>query len=185
LVLKSPPHTARIRLLLEVFPGAKFVHVHRDPYTVFSSTRKMLTVNFSMHCLQRPPTGGELDEWIIRQYRSMHDAFFEERDLIPPGQYHEVRFDELEADPIGQMERVYDALGLEFCQVRPALERYVEGIRGYRKNAFPELPAALRRRIADAWRPCFEQWGYALNPASDHDRTAAERDVGGGPPAAG
>jgi hypothetical protein len=163
LVLKSPPHTARVRLLLEMFPQAKFVHVHRDPYAVFSSTRRMLTVNFSMHCLQRPPTGEALDEWIIRQYRAMHNAFFEECDLIPPGQYHEVRFDELEADPIGQMERVYDVLDLgEFSQARPALERYVERIRGYRKNEFPELPAALQSRIADAWRPCFGRWGYAV-----------------------
>jgi hypothetical protein len=184
LVLKSPPHTARIRLLLEMFPGAKFVHVHRDPYTVFSSTRKMLTVNFSMHCLQRPPAGEELDEWIIRQYRAMHDAFFGERDLIPPGQYHEVCFHELEADPIGQMERVYDALGLgEFFEVRPALERYMEGIRGYRKNEFPELPAALRRRIGDAWRPCFERWGYELHPASARQHPARERAIGVGPSA--
>ncbi len=35
LVLKSPPHTARIRLLLEIFPEAHFVHIHREPYTVF------------------------------------------------------------------------------------------------------------------------------------------------------
>jgi hypothetical protein len=167
LVLESPPHTGRIRRLLEIFPRAKFVHVHRDPYAVFSSTRKMLTVNFSMHCLQRAPTGRDLDEWIIRQYREMHDAFFEERDLIPPGQYHEVRFEELEADAIGRMQRVYDALSLpDFSEVRPALERYVEGIRGYRKNEFPELPEALRRRIADAWRACFEQWGYAMDPTA-------------------
>jgi hypothetical protein len=139
----------------------------------------MLTVNFSMHCLQRPPTGEELDEWIVRQYRAMHDAFFEERDLIPPGQYHELRFDELEADPIGQMERVYDALGLgEFSQARSALERYMDGIRGYQKNEFPALSAALRRRIADAWRPCFEQWGYELDSASGHQRIAEERGVG-------
>ena len=176
LVLKSPPHTGRIRRLLEVFPRAKFVHVHRDPCAVFSSTHKMLTVNFSLHCLQRPPTGEDLDEWIIRQYRAMHDAFFEERDSIPPGQYHEVRFDELEADPVGQMERVYEALGLgDFSPARPALERYVDGVRGYRKNAFPELPAALRNRIADAWRPCFEQWGYALDPAPDHACEGAAR----------
>jgi hypothetical protein len=186
LVLKSPPHTGRIRRLLEVFPRAKFVHVHRDPYVVFSSTRKMLTVNFSLHCLQRPPTGKELDEWIIRQYRAMHDAFFEERDLIPPGQYHEMRFDDLEADPIGQMEQVYEALGLgEFPEVRPSLERYAQGIRGYKKNEFPELPAALRRRIADAWRPCFEQWGYASDPASGRQRAAAEGGVAVGPSAAG
>src|SRR5690242_17212980 len=28
LILKSPPHTARIQLLQELFPGAKFVHIH-------------------------------------------------------------------------------------------------------------------------------------------------------------
>jgi len=168
LVLKSPPHTARIRRLLEIFPRAKFVHVHRDPYAVFSSTRKMLTVNFSMHCLQRPPTD-DLDDWIIRQYRATYDAFFEERGLIPPGQYHEVCFEELEVEPIGQIERVYEGLGLPaFSVTRPALERYVAGLRGYRKNEFPEPPAALRRRLADAWRPCFEQWGYA--PEVNGDR---------------
>src|SRR5262249_10344440 len=30
LLFKSPPHTARIRLLLELFPGARFVHIHRN-----------------------------------------------------------------------------------------------------------------------------------------------------------
>ena len=39
LVLKSPPHTARIRLLLDLFPDARFVHIHRNPYVVFRSTK--------------------------------------------------------------------------------------------------------------------------------------------------
>jgi LPS sulfotransferase NodH len=161
LVLKSPPHTGRIRRLLEIFPRARFVHVHRDPHAVFSSTRKMLTVNFAMHCLQRPPVA-DLDNWIIRQYRAMYEAFFEERGLIPPGQYHEVCFEALETDPVGQVERLYEALGLPaFSVARPALQRYVNGLQGYRKNEFPELPAALSQRLADAWRPCFDQWGYA------------------------
>jgi hypothetical protein len=72
---------------------------------------------------------------------------------------------ELEADPVGQVERLYAALGLPaFSVTRPAVERYVNSIRGYQKNEFPELPAALRQRIADAWRPCFEQWEYATDP---------------------
>jgi hypothetical protein len=41
LVLKSPPHTSRIRLLLEAFPDARFIHIHRDPYDVFRSTRHL------------------------------------------------------------------------------------------------------------------------------------------------
>ena len=38
LVLKSPPHTARVPVLLEMFPDARFVHIVRDPYVVFPST---------------------------------------------------------------------------------------------------------------------------------------------------
>src|SRR4051794_34077232 len=41
IVLKSPPHTCRIRLLLELFPDARFVNIRREPYTVFQSTRHL------------------------------------------------------------------------------------------------------------------------------------------------
>src|SRR5437667_340199 len=42
LVLKSPGHTCRIRLLLELFPNARFVHIHRNPYDVFQSTQHLV-----------------------------------------------------------------------------------------------------------------------------------------------
>jgi len=38
LILKSPPHTARIPVLKQMFPGAVFIHIVRDPYVVFPST---------------------------------------------------------------------------------------------------------------------------------------------------
>lgn len=37
LLLKSPVHTARVPLLLKLFPRAKFIYIHRDPYTVRGS----------------------------------------------------------------------------------------------------------------------------------------------------
>jgi hypothetical protein len=147
---------------LEVFPDAKFIHVHRHPLTVFSSMQKTLTINIAFHSLQRVPSAQELDDWIISQYRTLHDAFFEERDLIPPGHYYELTFESLEADPLGQMQHIYETLDLpDFSQVRADLERYVDNIRGYQRNEYSDLPAEMRRRLADAWRPSFEQWGYA------------------------
>jgi len=38
LVIKNCAHTARLRTLLELFPNARFVHIHRDPYEIFVST---------------------------------------------------------------------------------------------------------------------------------------------------
>lgn len=70
LLLKSPPHTARIRLLLEMFPDARFVHIHRDPYTVFQSSRRMFQLMFDWHGVQRPRLD-DLDDWVLRQYKEM------------------------------------------------------------------------------------------------------------------
>jgi hypothetical protein len=160
LVLKSPPHTARIRLLLELFPQAKFLHIHRDPLKVFASTRKMLLGNATMHCLQH---GGwqDIDDYVLRMYRLMHDAFFTERPLIPAGNYHEISFAALESDPLGELRRAYATLGLpDFGHVQPVVSKYLDSISGYRKNEYSDLPTELREKIFSQWRPCFEKWGY-------------------------
>ena len=147
-----------------MFPQARFVHIHRDPYAVFPSSRKTFRVNSELNGLQRSQEReNDFDDWILRQYRAMYDAFFEEHCLIPAGHFHEVGFEQLESDPIGEVERTYEALGLpDFRHVEPALRRYVDSIAGYVKNVFPPLAADLRRRIATQWRPCFEEWGYPV-----------------------
>ena len=34
-LMKSPPHTAWMKLLLDIFLDARFVHIHRNPHEVF------------------------------------------------------------------------------------------------------------------------------------------------------
>lgn len=161
LVLKSPAHTGRVRLLLELFPDARFVHIHRNPYEVFQSTVHLLRTAGPWWALQRDGFEDSADR-AIRQYRELYDAFFEDRGLIPAGRYCEVGFEAVEADPVGQLRGVYEALGLpDFGAVEPALERYVAGLTGYKKNTHPEIAPDHRDRIAREWRRCFEEWGYA------------------------
>lgn len=160
-VLKSPPHTARIRLLLQMFPSAKFVHIHRHPFAVFQSSRHLFQTVIPLHRLQRVATDG-LDEWIIHQYRQMHDAFFEDKPRIPSGHYCEVAFEQLEADPIGEVRRIYETLNLPtFDSFEPVLRKYVSTLTGYQKNTFPDLPAELKDRLLRDWKRCFEEWGYS------------------------
>lgn len=162
LVLKSPPHTCRIRLLLQLFPRARFVHIHRDPYDVFRSSRLMFRVVFEMHRVQRS-RADDLDDWILRQYREMYDAFFEERGLIPEGQFHEVGYEELEKDPVGQVRRIYEALNLpEFGPAEPGLRRYVGSIAGYKKQLRSGSAAGVRARARVCWR-----WVFRAHPPGD------------------
>lgn len=160
LVLKSPPHTARIRLLLELFPDTRFVHIHRDPYVVFRSTAHIIRAVQPLFRLQEAPPDASADR-IISVYNAMHDAFFEEKGLIPPGRFAEVGFEALERDPVGVVRSIYESLALPgFEAVRPALEGYLASIAGYRKNRHEDLPAPLRDRIARDWSRSFDAWGY-------------------------
>jgi omega-hydroxy-beta-dihydromenaquinone-9 sulfotransferase len=105
LLLKSPAHTARIRLLLELFPGARFIHIHRDPYATFRSTQHLLRRLWPIHALQAPPA--DVDAQILARYTRLHDAYFADRMLIPEGQFAEVGFDDLVKDPVGQVRGLY------------------------------------------------------------------------------
>ncbi len=168
LVLKSPPHTARIRLLLEMFPGARFIHIHRHPYAVFRSFRHYFDTAAWYAYLQRPDLS-TLDDRIIERYNTLHDAFFEERSLIPEDRFHEIRFDDLERDPMGQMKQTYEKLGLPgFDGFAPKLQRYVATLSDYRKNEFPRLDAVARQKVSRAWHRSFEAWGYPLSDEKIH-----------------
>ncbi|NEQ43497.1 MAG: sulfotransferase [Leptolyngbya sp. SIOISBB] len=43
LVIKNPSNTARIAELLKLFPNAKFIHIYRNPYDVYTSTMRVFT----------------------------------------------------------------------------------------------------------------------------------------------
>jgi len=160
LVLKSPPHTARIRLLLALFPNAKFIHIHRDPFTVFQSTRRTFQIMATWHNLHRADVP-DLDDWLIRQYRLMYEAFFEDRPLIPSGNYCEVAFEQLERDPIGEIRKIYQSLNLaDFSSFEPTLQKYVNSLAGYKKNVFRDLDPELKTRLRREWYQCFEEWAY-------------------------
>jgi hypothetical protein len=160
LILKSPGHTGRIRMLLEVFPEARFVHIHRHPFDVHQSTVHTFRKVTDWWRLQKyePP---DWEKIILRQYKEVFDAFFDQRGLIPPGRFHELGYEDLDRDPLGEMERLYERLGLpDFGVLAPNLRGYLDSLAGYRKNTFAELAPETRQRIVEECRRCFEEWGY-------------------------
>jgi hypothetical protein len=160
LIVKSPPHTGRIKLLLDMFPDARFVHIHRDPYAVFQSLVHTHTTGLPFGRLQ-DTRSVDWTERIIRQYKEIHDAFFEERALIPAGCFHEMSYEKLEQDPVDEMRKLYTTLALpEFEIVEPALRTYLDSQVDYQKNVFPELAPDVRRHVAVEWGRCFDEWGY-------------------------
>ncbi len=159
LVLKSPTHTGRIKTLLAMFPNAKFVHIVRDPYAVFSSTVHLWKRLYEQYGMQTPTFDG-LEDHVLDTFFEMYDAFDREQSLIPPGNFSEVRYEDLVRDPVEQIRRVYDEIGLEgFADVRSEIERYQAAHVNYQTNRF-ELPEEVRKRVASRWRNFIERHGY-------------------------
>ncbi|HEX2101296.1 MAG TPA: sulfotransferase [Candidatus Synoicihabitans sp.] len=160
LLLKSPPNTARVRLLLELFPDARFIHIHRHPHEVYRSQLHFYNTVLWHTYLQRPDRS-QLAAEVLARYRTVFDALFRDLPLIPNGRLHELSFDELERDPVGSVARSYAALELpHFDTMRPKLEQYTAGLRGYEKNKFAPLDPATRARVNAAAAPVLERYGY-------------------------
>jgi hypothetical protein len=165
LVLKNPVNTARVPLLLELFPDAKFVHVVRCPYEVFASTAHLHQRMLPITTLQ-PIGSGHHTAAILSLYHDMMRAFFADRTLIPQRNFVEVRFEDLERDPIGELRRVYETLQLPgYADAEPAFQQYVASQRSYQKNRL-ELSADDRRAINQQWAFAFKELGYPLEAES-------------------
>jgi hypothetical protein len=159
-VLKSPPHTARIGVLAEMFPEARFLHVVRDPYVVIPSTLRLWR---SLHDVQALQTddGESLERYVFAAFEEMHAAFERDRGTLGPDRLVEVRYERLVAEPLATMEEVYERLGLgDFSRVRPALERQAETMRKYRTNTYRHDPR-LVAEISARCRPFADRYGYA------------------------
>ncbi|MFM7428253.1 MAG: sulfotransferase family protein [Elainella sp.] len=159
LLLKNPTNTARIRLLLELFPDAKFIHIYRNPYVVYSSTRNFYRKFLPLVGFQTL-SEAELEENILWIYRQLMQRFFDERSFIPASNLVEVKYEDLEADPIRELARIYDNLNLlNFTEVNPRFASYLNHQTSYRKNQY-DLEPDLVRAIYQAWQFTIDQWQY-------------------------
>jgi len=159
LILKTPPNTGRIRILLEMFPEARFVHIVRNPYRVYQSMRNMYRKILPSQVLQEFEWA-DIDSWIVDAYRVLMMKYIDERKLISPDQLVEIRYEDLDERPLEMLEQIYGGLQLgEFAHTRPRFEEYLRELGTYEKNRF-DFPADVVRTVNDHWGFAFDAFGY-------------------------
>jgi hypothetical protein len=165
LVLKSPTHSCRIPTLLELFPDARFVHIVRDPYAVFPSTVNLWKTLYETHGLQTPTFAG-LEEHVFSTYTHLYERIEEGKKILPPGHFHEIRYEDLIANPVTELQRMYDRLGLgDFEPARAPVEKYLIQQAGYQTNRYKPLPPALEAEITRRWSAIIHHFGYERRQA--------------------
>lgn len=159
LLLKSPTNTARVGELRATFgdENVRFVHLVRDPSEVVQSNAAMYD-RLGGFLLEDPPPPAEVRARIAEEYeRSELHCLDATRDL-GPDRYARVRYQDLVADPVGQLRRVYGQLGLAWRDPNErALIRYLHAVRAYR--AASQRPRAERPAVADPGDAERAMWG--------------------------
>ena len=158
-VLKSPTHTARMATLSNMFPGARFIHIVRDPFIVFPSTKRLW---HSLHHVQAMQIDSEknTEEYVFKCFDTMYSAFERDRVKLKEEQLHEIHYEELVADPVASMKDAYEKLALGgFEKVRPAFERQAESMKGYTTNTY-QHDSRIVSEISKRWQPFIQRYGY-------------------------
>lgn len=159
LVLKSPPHTFRLPWILQLFPRARFVYLVREPCTVFRSTVRLWKSVYSSHGYQKPRFE-DLDEFVLATFMRMHDRYEATRGLVPDQRRYELSYEQLVRDPLGELRKIYDRLGLgDFQRAEPAFRQYLGDRSDYKPNRHA-VDEQLRAKIHKRWGPYCDRHGY-------------------------
>jgi hypothetical protein len=157
---KTPHHLENLDVLLDVFPDAKIIHTHRDPLRVVASFCSMMAHGRAVFSDRVDPEeiGAQLGEKAVRAVTRAMDV----RDRAAPGTFLDVQYADVLADPLKQMRRIYDFLGLALApETEASMQRWIaanpqnkHGVHRYRLEDFGLDGEALGPRF-EAYRTRF------------------------------
>lgn len=159
LFIKNPACTARLTTLRSLYPNARFIHIYRNPYTVFLSTMKFFKELMPTLWFQKIDES-QIEEMILHNYTKLMDSFYkqikEDENLI------EVRFEDFEKSPISFLEKIFEALEIEgFKESKSNFEKYLDQLGPYKKNKY-SISSRQKDLVEKHWSTYLQRWNYEL-----------------------
>jgi len=170
LLVKNPAHTGRIPLLLTLFPQARFIHIHRNPFAVYLSTLQFFRRFVDRYAFQRI-SDTELGQLVLYFYQRLMTRLFDDLPRIPNGQLAHDCYEQLVLDPATSIERAYRTLRLDLPE--PLRDASVEAARlqkTFETNTHVLDPSS-RQAVRERWGFALERLGY--DPEAPHDSAPA------------
>jgi len=159
ILIKSPGNTARIKNLLDIYPNARFIYIHRNPYDVFYSNRKLWNILLETIGLQHLEQE-EIDNLILELYQRVIQKYLEQRALIPDHNLVELKFEEVTEQPVNQLRYTYEMLNMPGFEEAEALVEKFARSQAQRKPSRYVYDPDIIERINETWDCSLDAWPY-------------------------
>ena len=160
LLVKNPGDTARIQAILQLFPNARFIFIHRNPYEVYYSNQRLWHNVQQSLALQRL-SAAEQQELILEVYKWLHEAYLQQKPLLRHDQLVEISYEDLLSQPEYTLAHAYEQLRLPgFEAALPHFRRFIQQNLGWNFSHYTYQPEDLAL-INEHWGFAFDHWGYS------------------------
>ena len=124
--LKMPSHAVFLDALLTVFPDARFVWAHRDPFTATASLCNLQRMPARMLLGDENVDADAIGVNCAMQAREHVERPMAVRDRIGEDRFFDLYYTDLVRDPIGQMRALYDWAGDSFTpETEGRMQRWI------------------------------------------------------------
>ncbi len=113
-VLKCPQHLYFLDSLLEVFPDACIVQLHRPPMKFIGSVCSMATT--LRRAYHSKPDKAAIGQEALEDWRVATDRAMAVREKADPKQFLDIHFSQLVGDPIATVRKIYDYFDYEYSE---------------------------------------------------------------------
>jgi hypothetical protein len=159
LLSKNPPNTARITALLELFPEANFIHIYRNPYKVYLSTKKMRQNVLDKLALQKA-SQEDIEQQVINNYIRLMSSYFEQQKKIQKDKLVEIQYEDLITNPMEQVKKIYSTFKLpNFEDALPKMKNYLEKQSDYKTNVYA-IDDKIVQHVNKNWKFTIDRWKY-------------------------
>jgi hypothetical protein len=158
-ISKSPSNMARIRLILEMFPDAKFIFIYRDPYKSVESFYRFF--HEVLVAVQVQESGNILSRTrLTRLYADMIRQYQVEKHLIPPENLIEIRFEEFSKNPLDGLKEIFTKFSLHsYPEAEPFFKSYLDEVSEFRQTSY-EISDETIQGINENAGDLVEDYGY-------------------------
>lgn len=160
LLLKSPANTARIKEILQLYPDAQFIHIRRNPYSVYQSNTNLYEKILPLLSFHKPKNEA-VENFIFDSYELMHKKFLNDRKLLSKQQLYEMSYEDFIQHPIKLLQQAYLQLKLgDASVVIPHWMQEIKRTDDYKTNTYQHPDSETMKRIEKQWKFMFDEYGY-------------------------